>query len=82
MIDPSTDPSWNHCTTCDAHGMSIDRIFAMVRELGGTIPTTRIVACEPIEIAERIGLSPVIDRAVPAAIDIVQRMFQSQGVSE
>jgi len=79
VIDPSTDPSWTRAVTCDAHGMSIDGIFAMVRELGGAIPKTRIVACEPLAIEERIGLSPVVDRAVQAAIEILHRLIDKEG---
>ncbi len=59
----------------DAHGMDLSNVFAMVRALGGTMPQTRIVGCEPATIDEAIGLSEPVERAVGAALDLVRDLL-------
>jgi hydrogenase maturation protease len=55
----------------DAHGMTPDQIFALMRMLGGSPGRVLVVGCEPAEITDRIGLSEPVAAAVPAAADTV-----------
>lgn len=55
----------------DAHGMTPDQVFALMRMLGGSPGRILVVGCEPAEITDRIGLSEPVAAAVPAAADTV-----------
>jgi hydrogenase maturation protease len=59
----------------DAHGMSLPVVFATVRELGGVLPPTLIVGCEPETIEPQIGLSPVVAAAIPPAVDHIRTLI-------
>jgi hydrogenase maturation protease len=62
-------------TVADAHGMNLPVVFATVRELGGAMPRTLVVGCEPADLAPRIGLSPIVERAVPAAAELIRDLL-------
>lgn len=62
----------------DAHEMDPASVLAMVRHLGGNVGRTLVVGCEPAELVERIGLSPVVDRAVDEAVRMVRRLVANQ----
>jgi len=59
----------------DAHAMSLDTVFAAVRQLGGALPRILIVGCEPAAIEPGMGLSPTVASAVPAAIDLIRDLI-------
>jgi hydrogenase maturation protease len=59
----------------DAHGMTPDQIFALMRMLGGSPGRVLVVGCEPAEITDRIGLSEPVAAAVPAAADTVWELL-------
>ena len=61
----------------EGHGMSLPVVFAMVRQLGGTLPPVRVVGCEPATVGERLGLGPEIASAVPHAVELVRRLVTS-----
>ena len=54
--------------TVDSHAMDPATVFASVRGLGGSLPETVVVGCEPAEVTERMGLSPVVAAAVEPAV--------------
>lgn len=56
----------------DAHGMDPELVVAMVRDLGGEMPRTVIVGCEPADVDERIGLSPAVAASVDGAVAMVR----------
>jgi hydrogenase maturation protease len=62
-------------TISDAHAMNLPVVFAAVRELGGAMPRTLVVGCEPADLEPRIGLSAVVERAIPAAIDLIRDLI-------
>jgi hydrogenase maturation protease len=64
-------------TVPDAHGMNLPIVFAAVRELGGAMPRTLVVGCEPADIEPRIGLSPVVESAIPAAIELIRELVMT-----
>lgn len=55
----------------DAHGMSPTDMLASLGQLGGELPRTFVVGCEPGDIDERIGLSEPVADAVSKAVDTV-----------
>jgi hydrogenase maturation protease len=59
----------------DAHGMNLPVVFAAVRELGGEMPRTLIVGCEPASLEPGIGLSAIVEGAVPAAIEMIRDLL-------
>ena len=59
----------------DPHGMAPDAVLAAVTALGGTLPPTVLVGCEPAAIGEHIGLSEAVAAAVQPAADAVLRLL-------
>lgn len=55
----------------DAHGMTPDAVFSTLKSLGGTVGQALVVGCEPADLSEGIGLSPVVAAAVQPAADAV-----------
>jgi hydrogenase maturation protease len=62
----------------DIHSMNLPGVFTAVRELGGRVPRTLVVACEPDVIEAGVGLSPAVARAVPAAIDLIRDLIVAE----
>jgi hydrogenase maturation protease len=58
----------------DAHAMTPQTVLEMVRALGGRIGHTVLVACEPSDLREGIGLSDAVESAVDPAVATVQRI--------
>jgi hydrogenase maturation protease len=56
----------------DAHGMDPATVFASLRALGGTAPRTIVVGCEVADVSERMGLSELVEAAVPRALRAVE----------
>ena len=65
----------------DAHGMNLSIVFTTLQQLGGTLPPTRIVGCEPATIEPRIGLSTVVTHAIPGAIELIRDLISRQEAS-
>ena len=59
----------------DAHGMDPAAVLASLGALGGRLPRTTLVGVQVADVSERIGLSPVVEQAVPAAADAVRRLL-------
>ena len=55
----------------DAHGMAPVAVLASLGQLGGTLPPTYVVGCQPADVGEGIGLTPAVESAVPKAIELV-----------
>jgi hydrogenase maturation protease len=55
----------------DAHGMEPTAVLASLGSLGGQLPPTYVVGCEPGDLSEGIGLSPEVESAVDRAVDLV-----------
>ena len=62
----------------DAHGMNPVAVLASLDGLGGELPPTYVVGCRPADLDEGIGLSKVVEAAVPVAVrtvlDLVARL--------
>ncbi|HSV67694.1 MAG TPA: hydrogenase maturation protease [Mycobacteriales bacterium] len=55
----------------DAHGMTPDQVFGLLRRLGGHPRRVLVVGCEPADITDRMGLSEPVAAAVDAAVEAV-----------
>jgi hydrogenase maturation protease len=55
----------------DAHGMAPVAVLASLGRLGGSLPPTYVVGCQPASVDEGIGLSPTVAAAVEPAVDLV-----------
>lgn len=59
----------------DAHGMNPVAVLGTLGSLGGTLPPTYVVGCQPATVEEGIGLSAAVSAAVPEAIAAVRRLI-------
>jgi hydrogenase maturation protease len=62
----------------DAHGMAPVAVLASLGQLGGSLPPTYIVGCQPASVDEGIGLSPAVSAAVEPAADLVLEVLRVQ----
>ena len=59
----------------DAHGMDPAAVLASLGALGGSLPPTTVVGVQVADVSERMGLSPAVAQAVPAAVDAVRMLL-------
>jgi len=55
----------------DAHGMAPVAVLASLGQLGGSLPTTYLVGCQPASVEEGIGLTAAVSAAVEPAVELV-----------
>lgn len=55
----------------DAHGMEPVAVLASLGSLGGQLPPTYVVGCEPVTVEDGMGLSAPVEAAVDRAVDVV-----------
>lgn len=72
-------PDELHPGTLDAHGMDPAAVLGNLDRLGGRLPPTYLVGCQPASVADGIGLSPPVEAAVPGAVEAVRRLLADQG---
>ncbi|HET9138641.1 hydrogenase maturation protease [Actinophytocola sp.] len=63
----------------DAHGMQPDVVLRLVATLGEDPGRVLLVGCEPDRLDQHMGLSPAVERAVPAAISTVLDLLAEHG---
>jgi hydrogenase maturation protease len=61
----------------DPHGMDPASVLASLESLGGSLPPTWVVGCEPAVLDEVMGLSPHVAAAVPVAVATVSHLVSS-----
>lgn len=59
----------------DAHSLDPAAVLASVRRLGGEVPRTLVVACEPQDLGEGIGLSDAVEAAVDPTVTAVRNLI-------
>jgi hydrogenase maturation protease len=59
----------------DAHSMSPATVLGLLAGLGGRVGRVVVVGCEPANITDGMGLSPVVQEAVPAAVTAVRELL-------
>ncbi|HEY4158259.1 MAG TPA: hydrogenase maturation protease [Polyangiaceae bacterium] len=76
VIEPHSElEAAHHAITGDAHGMNLHSLFTSLEAMGGHMPRTRILGCEPGSLGEGMQLSPQVQRAVRPAIDLIRRLI-------
>ncbi|MFN2518023.1 MAG: hydrogenase maturation protease [Jatrophihabitantaceae bacterium] len=60
----------------DAHGMDPVAVLANLENLGGELPRTLIVGCQPLDLEENIGLTPAVSAAVDVAVTTVVQLLE------
>ena len=58
----------------DAHSLTPDAIFRLLSSLGGHPGRSLVVACEPAEVDEGMGLSDPVREALPHAVRVVEEI--------
>ena len=59
----------------DPHRMDPGSVLAGLSGLGGRLPRTFVVACEPADVSERMGLSPAVAAAVDRTTGVVTELL-------
>ncbi len=62
----------------DAHGMAPVAVLASLGALGGALPPTFVVGCQPADVGEGIGLTPAVEAAVDPAVELVHDVLEEQ----
>ncbi len=62
----------------DAHGMDPRAVLGSLKSLGGTLPPTYVVGCQPASVDEGMGLSEAVAAAVPVAVEAVSRLLRER----
>jgi hydrogenase maturation protease len=62
----------------DGHGMAPTAVLASLGSLGGRLPRTFVVGCQPADIGERIGLSPAVAASIDPAVETVLRLLATE----
>jgi hydrogenase maturation protease len=69
VVVKEIDPSEYGSATFDAHSMDPNTVLQSVATLGDSMPRTVVIGCQPASLEDGIGLSSVVEEAVPAAAD-------------
>lgn len=67
VVVQEVDPADFGSASFDAHTMDPNSVLQSVAALGDTMPRTLIVGCQPERLDDGIGLSGVVEAAVPIA---------------
>ena len=59
----------------DAHGMAPAAVLGSLGSLGGQLPRTFVVGCEPADVGEGIGLTPSVAAAAQRAVSVVTELL-------
>jgi hydrogenase maturation protease len=73
-VDPEHMPPGN--AVMDAHGLAPDQIFSMLTAMGARPGRTLVVACEPADVSEGMGLSDQVREALPDAVRAVEEILE------
>jgi hydrogenase maturation protease len=58
----------------DAHGITPQAVFALLKSLGGAPGKVYIVGCEPARVEEYMSLSEPVARAVEEAVNLIMNI--------
>ncbi|MDB4935525.1 MAG: Hydrogenase maturation protease [Labilithrix sp.] len=78
LIDPESDVGDEPAGGPDAHAMDPRTVLRAVEQMGGVLPRTRIVGCEPEDMTEGMELSAPVREAVGPAIAMIRRLIESE----
>jgi hydrogenase maturation protease len=66
----------------DGHSLSPTAILGSLGSLGGRVQRALVLACEPADVSEGLGLSEVMARAVPVALAALADLVVAVGQQE
>ncbi|MGQ0847433.1 MAG: hydrogenase maturation protease [Sporichthyaceae bacterium] len=75
-VDPGAHPPVDG-PMLDAHGMEPAAILRTLGSLGGQVGRVLVLACEPADVGEGMGLTPAVAAAVPAAAATLASLIQN-----
>jgi hydrogenase maturation protease len=81
-VDPADHPATGEAALVDAHSLSPDAIFSMLASLGGRPGRILVVACEPADVSEGMGLSDPVRAALPHAVRAVEDILAGKTSTE
>jgi hydrogenase maturation protease len=74
-VDPNGDQAeWRG--SMDGHSVDPVATLSLLQELGGEIPSTFVVACEPQYLGEGMGLSPIVQEALDCAEEAINGLIK------
>jgi len=73
VVDPELDESLS--APPDAHAMDPRSVLDAVRQMGGVVPRTLIVGCEPESLDEGMTLSVPVREAIEPAIGMITQLI-------
>ena len=82
LIDPEVDAWPCDDSRPDAHVMNPRAVLAAVKDMGGKIPKTRIVGCEPADVSEGMYLSDPVRQAIAPAVEMIHRLIRNEVMHE
>ncbi len=59
----------------DAHGMAPVAVLGSLGQLGGLLPPTYVVGCQPADVGEGMGLTAPVAAAVDGAVALVHELL-------
>lgn len=62
----------------DSHGLEPGAVLSSLGSLGGQVSRVLVVACEPESVDEGLGLTDVVQAAVPRAVELVEQVMQTR----
>ena len=71
VVQPDLSSAPVGSSMLDAHDMAPESVLALVPALGGQLGRVTVVGCEPVSLADGIGLSPLVAARVPEAGQLV-----------
>lgn len=77
VIEPTREDD-SALITAGPHGMSLSSVFFALEGLGGVVPRTRLVGCEPADLGEGMGLSAPVQAAIDRAVALVRRIVDDE----
>jgi hydrogenase maturation protease len=76
VVEPELDEA-DPRSTPDAHAMTPERVLELVKSLGGHVPRTLVLGCEPAQLGDEegsIGLSVIVGASLEPAAKEVDRL--------
>jgi hydrogenase maturation protease len=82
LLDPDVTPSVEGPSMLEGHAMTPTTVIDLVKRMGGSVGTLRVVGCEPATIASdediQVGLSDPVMAAVDQAVTLVEELLEGK----
>jgi hydrogenase maturation protease len=79
LIEPDLNALSDMATgPADAHSMTPEAVFALLRSMGGTLRRVWIIGCEPESTEESMGLSQPVEQAVDEAVTLILEVLERE----